>query len=70
MYTRVLGQTGNKINISGRSIGDVNVQLIFEILGVGGHSTVAEVQFEDRTIEDVIQELLDKINEYFKDGEN
>ena len=66
----VLGRTGNKVNISGRSIGDVNVQLILEKLGGGGHSTVAGAQFEDRTIEDVKQELLDKINEYFTDGEN
>ena len=39
-------------------------------MGGGGHSTVAGAQFEDRTIEDVKQELLDKINEYFTDGEN
>ena len=67
----VIGKTAeNKINISGRSIGDVNVQIILEKMGGGGHSTVAGAQFEDRSIEDVKQELLETINEYFAEGEN
>ena len=66
----VIGRNENKINISGRSIGDVNVQLILEKMGGGGHSTVAGAQFENRTIQDIKEELLQKIDEYFQDGEN
>ena len=66
----VLGSTENRVNISGRSIGDVNVQLILEKMGGGGHSTVAGAQFEDRTVEDVKEELLQRIDEYFNEGEN
>ena len=65
----VIGNTENKVFISGRSIGDVNVQLILEKMGGGGHSTVAGAQFEDKTIEEVKQELLEKIDEYFEEGE-
>ena len=66
----VIGSTENRVNISGRSIGDVNVQLILEKMGGGGHSTVAGAQFENRTIEDVKNELITKIDEYFEEGEN
>ena len=37
----VMGKVGNKICISGRSIGDINVQIILEKLGGGGHITLA-----------------------------
>ena len=40
----VLGRIGDTIYISGRSIGEVNVQLILEKLGGGGHITLAGAQ--------------------------
>ena len=61
----VLGYIGDKVCISGRSIGDVNVQLILEKLGGGGHITVAGAQVEGMTIEEVKEELIERINEYF-----
>lgn len=61
----VIGKTGDKICISGRSIGDINVQLILEKLGGGGHITVAGAQLEGMTQEEVKQELINRINEYF-----
>ena len=61
----VLGKTGDKIFVSGRSIGDINVQLILEKLGGGGHITVAGAQLEGMTIEEAKQELVIRINEYF-----
>ncbi len=61
----VLGKTDNKIYISGRSIGEINVQLILEKLGGGGHITLAGAQLEDMSIEDAKQELINRINEYF-----
>ena len=61
----VIGKIGEKIYISGRSIGDINVQLILEKLGGGGHITVAGAQIEGMTQEEVKQELINRINEYF-----
>ena len=64
----VLGKIGEKVVISGRSIGDINVQLILEKLGGGGHITLAGAQLEGREIEEVKQELVEKINEYFEEN--
>ena len=61
----VIGNLGEKICISGRSIGDINVQVILEKLGGGGHITLAGAQVEGMTIEEVKQELIIRINEYF-----
>ena len=66
----VLGDLGDKICISGRSIGDINVQLILEKLGGGGHITLAGAQVEGMTMEDVKQELIIRINEYFTEIES
>jgi len=66
----VLGNTGDKICISGRSIGDINVQVILEKLGGGGHITLAGAQVEGMTIEETKQELINRINEYFSEIEN
>ena len=66
----VLGDMGEKICISGRSIGDINVQVIMEKLGGGGHITLAGAQLEDITIEEAKQELILRINEYFTEIEN
>ena len=65
----VLGTIENKICISGRSIGDINVQLILEKLGGGGHITLAGAQLENVSMEDAKKELMEKINEYFVEKE-
>lgn len=46
----VIGKMGDKIYISGRSIGDINVQLILEKLGGGGHITVAGAQVDRKSV--------------------
>ena len=66
----VLGNTGEKICISGRSIGDINVQVILEKLGGGGHITLAGAQVTDMTMEETKQELINRINEYFSEIES
>ena len=66
----VLGRIGNTIYISGRSIGDINVQIILEKLGGGGHITLAGAQLEDMEMADAKQELVNRINEYFFEVEN
>ena len=61
----VIGNNGEKICISGRSIGDINVQVILEKLGGGGHITLAGAQLEGMTLEEAKTELIIRINEYF-----
>ena len=63
----VIGKLGDKVCISGRSIGDINVQIILEKLGGGGHITLAGAQVEGMTTEEVKQELINRINEYFSE---
>lgn len=65
----VLGLLDNKVCISGRSIGDINVQMILEKLGGGGHITLAGAQLEGKTIEEAKIELIQKIQEYFNEKE-
>lgn len=60
----VIGNLGDKICISGRSIGDVNVQIILEKLGGGGHITLAGAQLSGLTLEEAHDELVIRINEY------
>ena len=54
---------GDKICISGRSIGDINVQVILEKLGGGGHITLAGAQLEGITVEQAKEELIKQIEE-------
>lgn len=58
---------GDRVCISGRSIGDINVQLILEKLGGGGHITLAGAQVDGMTTEEVKTELINRINEYFSE---
>ena len=66
----VLGTTEQGVSISGRSVGEINVQLILEKMGGGGHSTVAGVQIKGKTIYEAKQELLQRIDEYFEETES
>lgn len=63
----VLGKQEEKVFISGRSIGDINVQLILEKMGGGGHMTNAGAQIEGKALEDVKIELIEKVNEYMQE---
>ena len=62
----VLFKTGNTVNISARSFGVVNVQLIMESLGGGGHLTMAACQLENAEIDDAISNLKNAIETYHK----
>ena len=63
----VIGDLDEKVCISGRSIGDINVQVILEKLGGGGHITLAGAQVEGMSMEETKQELINRINEYFSE---
>lgn len=65
----VMTKIGDKVFISGRSIGDINVQVILEKLGGGGHITLAGAQLEGFTIEEAKDELKIRINEYLLENE-
>ena len=45
----VINEVDSVTNISGRSLGGINVQLILEKLGGGGHMTIAGAQLKDTT---------------------
>lgn len=60
----VLCKVDNVVMISGRSMGDINVQSIMESLGGGGHLTFAGAQIAGVTIEEAKQKLVDSINSY------
>ena len=60
----VIYSAGDEIDISARSLGDVNVQEILERLGGGGHSTVAGAQIQNKTLEEVKLEIIDAIGAY------
>lgn len=63
----VIYESGGQVSVSGRSMGAVNVQLVLEKLGGGGHLTMAGAQIADRSVEDVKQTLLEAIDEYYAD---
>jgi Predicted signaling protein consisting of a modified GGDEF domain and a DHH domain len=62
----VLCYVGSEVYISGRSLGDINVQMILEKLGGGGHLTVAGAQLQGITLEDARDKLKYAIMEYIK----
>ena len=64
----VLTISNNKIHISGRSLGDISVQLILERIGGGGHLTAAATQL-DMSMENAEKMLRKAINEYIREEE-
>jgi c-di-AMP phosphodiesterase-like protein len=55
------------VNISARSLGEENVQLITEKLGGGGHSTMAACQLEDVSFNEALEKLKGAIDEYYEE---
>ena len=62
----VLCRKGAGVILSGRSLGEVNVQVILEALGGGGNSTTAGGQIAEGDVADVRAKLLDVIEAYFE----
>ena len=62
----VLYRSGDNVAMSGRSLGDINVQVILEALGGGGNSTQAGGRVENDTVENVKERLLQAIDAYFE----
>ena len=63
----VMTYVNGKVHISGRSFGNLSVQLILEKLGGGGHLTSAGTQI-NKTMEEAEALLIETIDEYLKEG--
>ncbi|MGL5574922.1 MAG: DHHA1 domain-containing protein, partial [Sarcina sp.] len=59
----------NKIYLSARSLGGINVQVVMEALNGGGHRTMAGTQFTDITMNEAKNRLKKALNEYLKNRE-
>ena len=62
----VAARDGDIVFVSGRSIGDVNVQVILEKLGGGGSQATAGLQVMDKSVHEVMEELKNEIDDYLK----
>lgn len=54
------------IQISARSLGEINVQVLMEYLGGGGHLTMAGAQLRGETLEQAKEKIMESIDNYKK----
>lgn len=59
----VIYRTGDIVNISARSLGAMNVQVIMEELGGGGHQTMAAAQLQDVSLQETVKMLIKAIDD-------
>ena len=60
----VIFPSGSDVNISARSYGEFNVQLIMEAMGGGGHMTMAGTQVPNETVKQVEQRLVETLTDF------
>lgn len=65
----VLTDYNNRIYISARSIDEVNVQIIMEQMGGGGHMSIAGAQLENVTLEEAEKKLKETIKRMLVEGD-
>lgn len=65
----VMTYVNDNLHISGRSLGNISVQLILEELGGGGHLTSAATQLSNVTMDEGEEILKRAIDKYLKEGE-
>ncbi len=65
----VLTNYQGKVFISARSMDEVNVQIVMEHMGGGGHMTIAGAQLEGKTVEEAEELLKHTIDSMIDDGE-
>ena len=65
----VLTEYNGKIFISARSIDELNVQLVMERLGGGGHINMAGAQLTDCTLEEGVDKIKEVLTEMRKEGD-
>jgi c-di-AMP phosphodiesterase-like protein len=59
----VFTEHNGKVHVSARSIDELNVQVVMEKIGGGGHMSAAAVQLSECTVE----EAMDKVKEVLRD---
>jgi len=64
----VICEEGDTIYVSARSLGDINVQVILEKIGGGGHQTISGAQFKDKTVDDVKELVKDAVKQYIEEA--
>lgn len=69
MASFVLARHGEDVVVSGRSLGDINVQLVLEKLGGGGHLTVAGTKLSNVSLKEAEAMVIDAIKQYQEEGE-
>ena len=60
---------GNTVGISARSTGDMNVQVIMEAFGGGGHQNVAGAQVKDGDIEEIKAKVIEISKKYIEEND-
>lgn len=58
--------SNDEIYISGRSLGAMNVQIVMEYLGGGGHQTMAGAQLKNTTVEETGVKVKEAIDKYYE----
>ena len=61
--------TDGCVNVSARSDGSINVQIIMEGLGGGGHQTVAGVQLQNADADEVKRQIIELTKKQFDEAE-
>jgi c-di-AMP phosphodiesterase-like protein len=65
----VIGQRKDgQIGVSARSLGDLNVQVIMESIGGGGHLNNAATQMADTSIDEATERVTGAIDQYLEGG--
>ncbi|MCQ2519675.1 MAG: DHH family phosphoesterase [Lachnospiraceae bacterium] len=59
----------NVVYVSARSIDELNVQVVMEKIGGGGHMSIAGAQFESANVNDVIDQIKDTLDSMIENGE-
>lgn len=65
----VLGSVDGQVFVSARSLGNINVHVMMEKLGGGGHIDIAGAQLEHSDIEHGYRQVLKIIEDYLKEEE-
>ena len=65
-----LVRIGEQIHISGRSQGKINVQIILERMGGGGHFDIAGAQIKSDSVLAVLESLKVQIDDYLDEIDN
>ena len=64
----VLCEEGETIFVSARSLGEINVQIILEKIGGGGHQTISGAQFKGKTVDEVKEIVKEAVRQYMEES--